>query len=100
MKLASFHSEADAELALAMDWYDDRQPGFGLELLVEIQRAVAKIEKDPGVGARYRNSRLRFFRVERFPYVIYYRELPDCVWIAAIAHERRRPNYWRKRKPE
>jgi toxin ParE1/3/4 len=100
VKSAILHSEADAELIEAMDWYDDKDDGLGLELMVEVQRAIAKIELDAGIGARYGSSRVRFFRTERFPYVIYYREFPDHIWIAAIAHERRRPGYWRGRKPE
>ena len=27
-----------------------------------------------------------------------YMDLPHSVWVIAIAHDRRRPNYWRKRK--
>jgi toxin ParE1/3/4 len=100
MKPASIHSEADAELLEAMEWYDEKEFGVGLELMREVQNAVARIETDPGIGARYRDSDIRFFRTERFPYVIYYREYRDHVWVAAIAHERRRPSYWRDRKPE
>jgi hypothetical protein len=42
----------------------------------------------------------RFFRVRRFPFVVYYAELIDAIWVVAIAHGRRRPNYWRKRRRE
>jgi hypothetical protein len=27
-------------------------------------------------------------------------ELADQIWIAAVAHQRRRPGYWRSRTPE
>jgi toxin ParE1/3/4 len=96
------HAEAEAELLEAMEWYDEKHPelGLGLELLEEIESAVKRIEGDPGVDARYRNTKMRFFKPARFPYVIYYQELPDYVWIAAISHKRRRPGYWRRRKPE
>lgn len=100
MKLATFHSEASAELLDAMDWYDERQYGLGAELMTEVQRAVNKIEHDPGIGARFRNTKFRFYRVDRFPYLVYYQEFLDRVWIVTIAHERRRPGYWKRRKPE
>jgi toxin ParE1/3/4 len=100
VKPATIHSAADAELLEAMDWYDDKQEGLGLELMVELKRALVKIENDPGIGARYRNTAFRFFRIERFPYLIYYEELPDTLWVVAIAHQRRRAGYWRRRKPE
>jgi hypothetical protein len=38
--------------------------------------------------------------MERFPYLIFFLELPDCFWIAAIAHGARQPDYWKERKPE
>jgi toxin ParE1/3/4 len=33
-----------------------------------------------------------------FPYQIFYTELEDAIWIAAVAHGRRRPDYWRRRR--
>ena len=35
-----------------------------------------------------------------FPYTIYYVALDDSLWIAAMAHQRRRPGYWSRRHPE
>jgi toxin ParE1/3/4 len=39
-------------------------------------------------------------KVNRFPYLVFYDESDEDIWVAAIAHERRRPDYWRNRKPE
>ena len=99
MKRIVYHPEARAELLAAADWYENQQPGVGLNLHDDVNAALAKISRDPGIGARYRNGPHLFYRLKRFPYVIYYRELANVVWIAAIAHGRRRENYWRKRKP-
>jgi hypothetical protein len=30
---------------------------------------------------------------------VYYVELDDAIWIAAVAHQKRRPGYWTRRKP-
>ena len=89
MRPLQIHDEALAELNEAM----------GLELHDEVVAALGRIEADPGIGARYRNTSFRFYRVKRFPYLIYYQEQERLFWVAAIAHGRRRPNYWRKRKP-
>jgi toxin ParE1/3/4 len=99
VKPLDIHRQARAELDDSIEWYNERREGLGLELHEEVSAALARIEADPGVGARHGNTRFRFFRVRRFPYVIYYQELPERIWVAAIAHGRRRPNYWRKRKP-
>ena len=100
MKPAILHREAEEELLDAVDYYEVRERGVGLRLNDAVQRALGRIEKTPGMGARYRNTTSRFYRVKKFPYVIYYTEFPDHLWVAAIAHARRRPGYWRRRKPE
>jgi toxin ParE1/3/4 len=100
VKLAKVHSAADAGLIEAMDWYDAKRFGPGAQLMEEARDAILGLRKNPNIGARYGNSGRRFYRLKRFPFVIYYRDFPDFVWIAAIAHERRRPGYWKKRKPE
>jgi toxin ParE1/3/4 len=99
MKAVILDEEAQKELNEAIEWYNDRQQRLGLELQNEVEEAVDRIRLDPGVGACYRNTAYRFYRVNRFPYILYYLELADVIWVAAIAHERRRPGYWRKRTP-
>jgi toxin ParE1/3/4 len=43
---------------------------------------------------------LRKSSVRRFPYVVFYLDLEEYIWIAAVAHQRRRPGYWVYRTPE
>jgi toxin ParE1/3/4 len=93
-------AEAKTELRKVRRWYESRQSGLGDELLAEILQALERIERDNLIGIQYEDTRYRFYRLHRFPYVIYYECLPTRVRVVAIAHERRRPNYWRKRKPQ
>ena len=58
--------------------------------------AIHKIERNPKRGVPYGKGYL-FQRTDVFPYVIYYQNLDNQVEVIAIAHERRRPGYWRKR---
>ena len=39
----------------------------------------------------------RSFLLRRFPFALVYRIEPDVLRVIALAHQRRRPNYWRKR---
>lgn len=98
MKPSILDADAEAELDDAIDWYNRQQPGLGLELELEVRRAIVRIEHDPGIGARYESTDYRFYRVKRFPYLMYYMDQPDSAWITAIAHHKRRPDYWRDRK--
>jgi hypothetical protein len=35
--------------------------------------------------------------MERFPFAIYYADLPLAIWILAFAHTSRKPGYWLRR---
>ena len=72
MKSVSVDTEAREELDEAIGWYNERREGLGHELQSEVEAAVTRIRIDPGIGARYRNTSYRFFRVNRFPYIVYY----------------------------
>lgn len=93
------HQEAKAELRKARRWYELQRPGLGYDLLDEVQSGLSKIEADASTGVRYENTRYRFYRLKRFPYLLYFVALHDHVCVVAIAHARRRPGYWRRRKP-
>jgi len=94
------HQDARAELKKSRWWYEKRREGLGFELLDDVRAALATIEGDPTLGIRHLKTPYRFYRTKQFPYVIYYLVLADHICVMAIAHERRRPNYWKRRKPE
>jgi toxin ParE1/3/4 len=93
-------SEARAELDEAMAYYERQCEGLGLALQGEVEQAVRKIQENPQLGAPYKTAGFRYAIVRRFPYVVYYLELEQAIWVMAIAHGKRRPDYWKRRKPE
>jgi toxin ParE1/3/4 len=94
------HDEARAELDEAMAFYENRARGLGLDLQEKVGEAVTKIQQNPEFWPPHKRSGFRKYFVERFPFTVFYLNLPDCIWIAAIAHGRRRPGYWKKRRTE
>ena len=96
MKLITFHSEADAEVNEAAQFYETRSPGLGSALLDEVQRSLDQMATTPEayqqIGRRVRRKPLW-----RFPYNLVYAVYPDRIRIVAFAHQKRRPFYWRKR---
>jgi hypothetical protein len=42
---------------------------------------------------------IRICPLHQFPYSVYYEELADRVWVAAVGHHSRRPGYWARRRP-
>ena len=43
---------------------------------------------------------LRRYVIRRFPFIIFYLEFETLIWVVAIAHGKRKPDYWKKRKLE
>lgn len=100
MKPIIIHSEARAELDGAIAYYEEQKTGLGLDFLSEVERTVSKIQQNPNLGASYKTTGLRRYVMQRFPFLIFYREFEEIIWIVAIAHSNRRPNYWRQRQIE
>ena len=71
---------------------------LGVEFTEVIEACISSILAGP---TRYQQvgEGVRIFRVKRFPYYIYYKfyEDRDHVRIAAVAHNKRFPDYWRGR---
>ncbi len=99
MKPAVLAPDAQAELEGAADWYEQRLQGLGLKFLLHVNEALQAIEETPSGFPRWEHDwRFRKFVLHRFPYLVFYRELDDCIEVVAIAHGAREPGYWRKRK--
>jgi toxin ParE1/3/4 len=99
MKQVILHADAEAELREAIAHYEARKAGLGRGFRREIEVALGRIAADPLRFAEYRIKGVRECPVKRFPCALYYRELPDSIWVAAVAHQKRRPGYWSRRKP-
>ncbi len=96
MKRIIVHSEAELELWQAVDYYETKYVGLGLDLEQEVSRSLVDIQEAPDRWpAKIHGARCRL--LHRFPYAIYYLELQDVIWVVAVAHTRRKPYYWRNR---
>jgi toxin ParE1/3/4 len=99
VKSVIFDADAEDELRAALEYYDQQRPGLGGELLTEVFEAVERIRQSPRLYAITDKNGTRGCPVHRFPYTLFYIELEESIWIAAVAHHRRRPRYWARRKP-
>ena len=91
-----FHPEAERELIEAAVYYEHQVPGLGQRLGTEVWRSIDLLLENPNIGSRY-GSDLRQWGLNRFPFRLIYAALPERIWIVALAHEKRRPGYWRSR---
>ena len=93
----SFHPDAEIEIEEASLFYESRMVGLGKSFLVEVERTISLVREFPDAGTVVGPARRRVL-LDRFPYSVVYRRHPDSVVIVAVAHQRRRPSYWRGRK--
>jgi hypothetical protein len=96
VKEALFHPEALAETDGSVDFYDAQLDGLGLRFLTAIEETTERISASPDAGAPLQGE-YRKRIVPGFPYSIIYRVWEDYVYVVAVAHQHRRPGYWRER---
>lgn len=100
MKPVVFDSEAKDEFRAAAAYYEAQRPGLGDDFVAEVEQAVQRIAQIPQAFPLHDPSGIRKCVLPRFPYTIFFLELDDRIWIAAVAHQRRRPGYWAHRRPD
>jgi plasmid stabilization system protein ParE len=94
---ALFQPAALEEFRQAIIWYGEVAGQRPAEALDREINAKLELLKDhpligtPGIG------RSRWIPLKRFPYTLHYRVVGEVIDILAVAHQRRRPGYWRKR---
>lgn len=90
--------EAERELIEGALFYArEANVELGLAFVAEFERALAVLCDFPHLGPVWRGTTRRFL-LRRFPYSIIYQVKPDEIRVIALAHQSRRPEYWRGRK--
>jgi toxin ParE2 len=92
----NFHKAASEEFEAAFEWYYLRSEFVASKFAEEMSHAVAMISDAPNRWPTA-NRGSRKFVFKRFPFAIYYRELPSGVQVLAVAHGHRKPGYWKNR---
>lgn len=85
------------EFAEAVDWFEEKHAGLGIEFTNAVRDALASVEKSPLIYRKlYRD--VRAVSVKGFPYQIFYRLLKDdSIEVLAVFQVRRNPEAWRDR---
>jgi len=91
-----FHPSARAELDASVDFYESRLEGLGIRLLAAVEEVTERIAASPGAGSPLAGG-FRKRLVAGFPFSIVYRISDEQVFLVAVAHQHRRPEYWRRR---
>jgi toxin ParE1/3/4 len=90
------HPEAVLEARAAREWYESKSPEAAAAFMAELDMGIDSIRAVPELYPPYLYGTRRYL-MRRFPYLIVYRTTSTVVQIAAVAHGRRRPGYWKTR---
>ena len=88
--------EAQQDLVGSVDYYESKQPGLGARLRDEVAATMEWFVLHPTVP-RLRRKLYRRVNLRRFPHYVVYVIRGNTIWVVAIAHGHRRPEFWRGR---
>jgi hypothetical protein len=91
-----FHQGAAQELREAARYDELQVAGLGLAFIADVERTTTRILENPAIGATTWQHYRRML-VRRFPFTVIYRPRKDMLYVVAVAHHHRRPNYWQTR---
>jgi toxin ParE1/3/4 len=92
-----FHPEAETELLEAIAYYENCAPGLGEDFSLEVYSTVRNILSYPHAWPIVEDDVPRCL-TSRFPYGVLNSIESDCVYILAVMHLHRHPDYWKHRR--
>ena len=92
-----WHVEALSDAQNARDWYAARSPLAARGFLLELADAVEAVLEAPERWPTGKGSARRYVFRHKYPFTLVYRVAGGQVEIVAVAHHRRRPDYWHGR---
>ena len=88
--------EADEEFREAARYYESEAAGVGLSFIAALHKAVDEIVELP-LALQVVRADIRKKVLRHFSYNLFYAIEIDSIVVVAVAHQRKRPNYWRNR---
>ncbi len=92
----SFHPEAETELEVAIQYYEDCEQSLGYDFAIEIYTTIQNILAYPNAWPAL-ESDIRRCQTRRFPYGVVYSIEANQVFILAVMHLHKNPDYWKHR---
>ncbi len=92
----AFHPAAAEEFAAAVDWYEARQPGLGIDFAVEVRAAIGRAVAMPNAWTELEPG-IRRVLTQGFPYGVLYSVSGRDIWVLTVMHLVREPGYWKSR---
>ncbi|MCK9209400.1 MAG: type II toxin-antitoxin system RelE/ParE family toxin [Ignavibacteriaceae bacterium] len=88
-----FIEPASLELDDAIEYYNLQSPGLGEKFLDEVLETIEIISRFPKLWSQ-NTTNTRKAVLRKFPFNLIYAKLEDEIYIIAVAHQNREPEYW------
>ncbi len=88
-----FIEPATIELDDAIDYYNLQLQGLGKKFFEEVLQTINLISVFPEVWVK-NSEYTRKAILKKFPYNLIYLNYNDMIYIIAVAHQHREPDYW------
>lgn len=92
----SWHPSALLDAEEARNWYAERSTFAAQGFLTALDEAVQAIIEAPERWPKHRYGCRRYVFSNQYPFTLVYR-ITARLEIIAVAHQKRRPGYWRSR---
>ena len=92
-----FHPDAETEFNEAIDYYEGIELGLGYDFALEVYSTIQRSVSLPKAWSVIEGD-IRRSLVRRFPYGVLYSEEDNGIYIIAVMHLHRLPDYWKLRK--
>jgi plasmid stabilization system protein ParE len=92
-----YHPLFDSDVLSAAEWYDGRQPNLGSDFVVRVRRAVDELIEAP-VRRTSIEYGVRYWPVQRFPYVVFYDLTELELLILGVMHTSQESKKWLSRR--
>lgn len=96
-----FHPLARVEYVEAIVYLEQRREGYGERFEAEVDAVLDRIRQFPRSGARVPDlpaeADVRAFPLHVFRYTLMVSFESDSAVVYAVAHQHRRPDYWKSR---
>jgi hypothetical protein len=92
----SFHPEAEWEFLEAINYYEEREDELGFDFALEVYSAIGRAVEHPNAWPIL-DGEVRRCQTKRFPYGVLYSVEKKGIFVLAVMHLHRDPDYWKHR---
>ena len=88
-----FHPDVGLEISASYSWYEEQANGLGDDFLNELESSYDAISELPNTWPKFKKG-FRRFLLSKFPFSVIYKSDGNVMYVVAVMHNSRKPDYW------